>query len=1025
MRPIEQIKPLMIIRNPTIRLSKEKENPIKGTLIVDLTKDLKVEEFRTSNVFQMLIFKSLYVPKKSASALLAKKWPRPFDQLKFYKDHMKMGFSYFKLKVENYDERNLYYPPIMEINKFLEKWTTYGKLDKIKLFKTLLNELTDNPEFKAYKERYIFIVHRKTENIINDVMKKENISNIPIFLQMLFSLGNLNAKDFKGYIFILYNNTNNTFFKFTVNDIITNNPVYLAKLKAINSNAEVEETVEEPEEGTPGKPSNILGKTTSPSDNVENIKDKIKKRVETFLGIDKIKANNFNLEVLFGLKNTVDEIISTEIDGIPEDDIDENELIAKISNNVGYKKYLNDIDNLSKRAELQTSGKSPMKDFSAEGSRDSYFDKIKMPKIKDLQSLPVTNFNKKINVPVLSDDLKSIKSVNKSYIESNLMELDKFDIFRSFEFSENFPIESIKVHEEDTSTLLDKKITTDLTFKTTDNKIHKLKLDIPKVLENEFLVINGNKKKIIKQLVKLPVTKVKNSEVELVTNYNKFILERYGQNVSPKLSRFSKLLVEYDNFKTDPEIKVTRGNSYKDNKDFKKPIELLELMKDFISIKTGPYNFIFSEKILKSIIEKDEDLTEQYLEVLQDENLVPIGYYKKGLIVCNRLTDQIVWQSKNESENLADNIVDSIVEKMDVHAKNNVKEAFYGFSIPSKYIYSRLRIVNNWIPLIVALGFYNGLTNILDQYGVKYEFTEKRKNINNEGSKNLDVIKFKDGYLYYESNPYRYSLLMNGLKGFSTSEFAFEEMNGKMPYALYMEQSLGSINITKGIENILSLMIDPITISILKDLGLPTDISRVLLYMNTLLENNLHRDLSDISNYRVRGAEIVNAYLYKVIADAVKEYRDKKKSGMKDIKLQITKNKLIRTLSESTSVEDYSILNPIVEAESLGTISAKGLGGINLTEAYTKNLRAFNESMQGLIALNHPESAKAGVIKYMTTSPKIINARGMVDLTRKNSEISTVETLSPAELLSPFTSQSSDPSKFFGLYTSNSISKLP
>ena len=39
----------------------------------------------------------------------------------------------------------------------------------------------------------------------------------------------------------------------------------------------------------------------------------------------------------------------------------------------------------------------------------------------------------------------------------------------------------------------------------------------------------------------------------------------------------------------------------------------------------------------------------------------------------------------------------------------------------------------------------------------------------------------------------------------------------------------------------------------------------------------------------------------------------------------------------------------------MGTASMKGLAGINVNEAYTKRVRAFNDNMKNLIALNTPE----------------------------------------------------------------------
>ena len=63
--------------------------------------------------------------------------------------------------------------------------------------------------------------------------------------------------------------------------------------------------------------------------------------------------------------------------------------------------------------------------------------------------------------------------------------------------------------------------------------------------------------------------------------------------------------------------------------------------------------------------------------------------------------------------------------------------------------------------------------------------------------------------------------------------------------------------------------------------------------------------------------------------------------------------------------------------------------------------------MIGVIALNHPDSDKAGIVKFLTTNPKIKNSLGMIDF--DNKDIDASEMFSPAELLSSFTSLHSDP----------------
>ena len=62
------------------------------------------------------------------------------------------------------------------------------------------------------------------------------------------------------------------------------------------------------------------------------------------------------------------------------------------------------------------------------------------------------------------------------------------------------------------------------------------------------------------------------------------------------------------------------------------------------------------------------------------------------------------------------------------------------------------------------------------------------------------------------------TLLLDGMTTIDTSVYDFEEMDTKVPYIEWFYDNCGSRNTGKGIHNMLSLMIDPITKEILESL---------------------------------------------------------------------------------------------------------------------------------------------------------------------------------------------------------------
>jgi hypothetical protein len=312
----------------------------------------------------------------------------------------------------------------------------------------------------------------------------------------------------------------------------------------------------------------------------------------------------------------------------------------------------------------------------------------------------------------------------------------------------------------------------------------------------------------------------------------------------------------------------------------------------------------------------------------------------------------------------------------------------------------------------------------MTRYKIDYTFEEKRKRLDNENVTKYNMIPFADGYLYYKSNPLRNSILLNGLSEVNTKEIEFAKMNDFDAYLNIFEESYGSRNVAKGFKNILDLMLDPITIDILKDMKLPTDVLGVLLYTNTLLEDNSYSRLNSMENYRLRSIELINVYLYKILADAVKDYKQHRKSGNSDVRISVPKDKLIKDLLTSNIVDEYSILNPVLEIEKLGSTNYKGPSGTNLDSAFTPEMRAYDKSMVGLIGMSTPDSFKVGVVRQLSMNTKVINNRGMIDTSTPVEDFDATNIFTCGELLNSYTATHADPPRI-GMETQQNKHAVP
>ena len=112
----------------------------------------------------------------------------------------------------------------------------------------------------------------------------------------------------------------------------------------------------------------------------------------------------------------------------------------------------------------------------------------------------------------------------------------------------------------------------------------------------------------------------------------------------------------------------------------------------------------------------------------------------------------------------------------------------------------------------------------------------------------------------------------------------------------------------------MTLLLDPITKEILKEMELPTNVIDLLLTANTMLEDLESRQFNDMNIYRMRGTEQIPALLYKIVAESYKNYKDSM-NNRNPIKLSVPSNILIKSLMELSTVDEASDLNPSLEID--------------------------------------------------------------------------------------------------------------
>ena len=1016
----------------------------KNQLIIHLgTSNESIVKFINSELFKPVYFNNYYTPKVYTTS--NKRIKKIVNQKEAYDriNNLVSGRLNTKQKLDSYYGRNLFIDITDKLGIEVESLMTKSNIGRI-------NNFIDTIKFnniKSYKNVVLLF------NLDSDVLLRNEISNLSVNknpISFIISIIKRNIRfsleNDQDVTMIFYSPKANTFFKISLKDpniwdtlkknrniIINRIEGILDRSYGIQSTIDLEkEIVEEvPKDKETSNVSkmnnNIMGLTPTKEVKVDNNIPEITKTDKS-----KIKKNNKQIEI----DNRVDELVANIKFKVLNGYIDEessNKLKEKISNKIiDNPDLLNqdiDIDtsinillqdddinaDILNAINITTTGKTNVKRANAnqylrskqeEVLSSSEMVKQAVEKAKS-KTIDVTYIDSIDSINEEVNKSLSINDFDDSYMEKQF-ENDFVNILKTFNDDEEISVFINKLDVTDTSDHQTYKQTVNIQFKDDMNNSHTVKMDMPKIYDGKYMKVNGSKKIIVKQLMMLPIVKTKPNEVWITTNYNKLIIERFGRKNTLNSDYLNKLFnkVNLADYIIDGnKFAYKRGNSVAANSKFNVSIDYTTISEQIVTLNINKDRFIFNQKLLLNTIESDDKLN----DIKFDNNkYFPVGYTSnKNSIYLIKYEDNILYTINKNGEiiNLEISLLDYVIQSIKEITDSSIDKAIPPTVKSNQSLtYSRVKIINKHVPMIILLSFENGLIDILNRYDVSYEFVSKDKKVNILDNKNK--IKFNDGFLIYDSSKLRNILLLAGLNSIDTSVYTFDEMNTKEPYLEYFNNEFNSRNVSKGIHNALTLCIDPITKEVLEDLKQPTNIIDLLLYANTMLEDLTSKSFNDMSIYRIRGAEQVNAIAYKIIAESYKNYKDSM-NNRNPVKISVPQDALIKKLMETSTIDESSDLNPSLEIDKQTSVTYRGPTGRNNSDSYTPEIRGYDKSMEGFLAITSPDSSTIGVVRQLSYDAGITGTRGYIDVDRDKNNSTAL--LSPLELMSPYTSKYADP----------------
>ena len=981
-----------------------------------INKDLDVDDVYNSKVYgnnpimteshfedsENLFFFSEATPENVLDTrlrkILYKERLRNSKDVKLRLNRIKNECKYIKYTyptIDKYKNKNIYVDNHI-YNKIFTMSETYNRDKAIDLLYALFDRFINNPNYKGYTKKTVLIPVNEWAGDIPTTSLFEFSKSINPFSMIvrLFKKPKENLDKLAGMDFIFIGN--NSWFKMKMEDLdMKNLNLFKTNILKIRNNDIVEDNVPEDKD-------DIKTRLISKIEDLTGIEVNNVSRVQDTDPTVPIKAeikDQPKLIVAKGITGADQVIDPTKIEKPTEDKINQS-----VENIVDYTKNAEEaekeMDNSVDLKELILQAKNDQDDtFKISATRKARMDdlndkflkeKIANSTIAELvatEDTPLESTDLSKNVETIDDEWANLKKPN--FEADYNIDADIMKCLHSLSQNKDIPMSVIDVSMEDRSTSEDAIITYTVHLEDSLGKRHTLRFDMPKIINKRFLRLRGNDKIIPGQLINLPIIKTDEDTVQVVSNYNKIFITRYGQvgkinqstnaliRALTKLKENNyKLEIKDDNDIPTPS-KIDLGNNAKISAKYELPAEYVELSKIFNKITTTDgrvYYFNRDELIHK--------LEEKKVKVESDQGFMVVGITKDN-------------QSITVPE---EGVSSSLINHLGIH-----KYAYTFMKPGARMTYSQASILNSKIPLIVVMAYTAGLTGALNAAGIEYNLSEKRP------TNTKNYFRFNDGFLSFnDSYAPDAALLVNGLAVINTQEYSLTDIDTKAMW-LDVLDDFGGRNRADGLDSFANLMMDPITVEVCKTYKLPTDYIEVLAYASSLLTTNKFNRHTDITGNRFRTNERLVHFLYKALATSYGMYLREIKNNRKDAKMTMKQSAVIDMALSDVTTSDLSKLSPLLELESANTVTFKGLSGMNSDRSYSLDKRTYDNTMINKLSMSTGFSATVGINRQATINMGIESTKGYIKSGGELDRMSDANTLSITEALTPFGTTRDDP----------------
>jgi hypothetical protein len=534
-----------------------------------------------------------------------------------------------------------------------------------------------------------------------------------------------------------------------------------------------------------------------------------------------------------------------------------------------------------------------------------------------------------------------------------------------------------------------------------------IRFRLPKVQPNGMFISNGAGYRLRKQRTELPIVKVNPTRVALTSYYSKLFVEKSDRAVFNYDRWVANQVVAAALSHDNPHIGDIRISKVADNSVRTPRIysALAERCAGF-TIKRDDWRTDLPNTVnWKEFVKNDDKHSLSMVMNFDYNNRFKSGMFDKAHVEKLERSKQYIVVGRVGSAYV-------VIDYNDVFYVNNNGELHVVgrlediLDIPMEKApaaMAELKIFSKSIPIGVVLSYLLGFSNLIKLLGI----TPRR--VANGQRTNLMpdefAVRFLDETLIFQKDDVKASLVFSGFNLYHATirNYSVYSFDKRDVYLNILDAYGIGVRFLRELDLMNAMWIDPITQSLLEQMGEPTNYTSLLLravellvtrYVPTQMENAA-AGFDGLE--RARGYERFAGVVYAELVKSIRTYNTR--TATSTASLSMHPHDVWTQITQDPAAELVNEANPIHNIKEKEVITFGGRGGRSQRSMVAEH-RLFKKSDMGFISEATVDSGQVAIITYLSPNANFTNVRGTVRTYDKDRDGSTT-LLSTAALLAP------------------------